>query len=159
MDRTAGQRLGELHRDRGVLLAATGRRERMDRAALRMLDALVMSTDGSATSDVIPDDLAGAWGDGGKWVGAMVRTLAQDGLMHRLGYVASCRPSRHGCPVGVWAVADRYAVDRRRELRALLAAMDAAKNDAGESVTADSPAVDWTANPTQNGESSDGPTD
>ena len=158
MERTDGQRLGELLRDRGVLLAATGRRERMARAALRLLDVLVMRPDGAVTSDDIADDLADAWGDGGKWVGSCVLALAREGLIVEVGCVRSARPSRHRGRVTLWGMGDRDAVDRRRgELRAMLTALDAARNDAGESVAADPPAVDSTAD-TPKGDRCDGPT-
>ncbi len=141
MERTDGQRLGELLRDRGVLLAATGRRERMDRAALRLLDVLVMRPDGAVTSDEIPDDLADAWGDGGRWVGACVLALAREGLIVEIGSTRSARPSRHRGRVTLWGIGDRDAVDRRRrELRAILTALDDLKKESGEAAGTATPA-------------------
>ena len=143
MERTDGKRLGELRRDAGVLLAATWKRERMDRAALRLLDVLVMRPDGAVTSDDIPDDLADAWGDGGRWVGACVLAMAREGLIVECGSTRSARPSRHRGRVLLWSMGDRAAVDlRRRELRVMLTALDAARNETGDTADTASPAIE-----------------
>ena len=143
MEPTDGKRLGELLRDRGVMIAATGKRERMDRAAMRLLDVLVMRPDGAVTSDDIADDLADAWGDGGKWVGSCVLALARQGLIVEIGTARSARPSRHRGRVTLWGIGDRDAVDRRRrELRAMLAALDDLNKNTGEAAATASPAIE-----------------
>lgn len=99
--------------------------------------------DGAVTSDDIADDLADAWGDGGKWVGSCVLALARDGLIVEIGTARSARPSRHRGRVTLWGIGDRDAVDRRRrELRAMLAALDDLNKNTGEAAATASPAIE-----------------
>ena len=157
MDRIEGARRGELARARGVSLAAIGRRTRMDRAALRLLDVLVMRPDAAVTSDDIADDLADAWGDGGKWVGSCVLALARDGLIIDIGSARSARPSRHRGRVTLWGIGDRDAVDRRRrELRAILTALDDLKKETGEAAGTATPANQIPSTATPKGNESNG---
>lgn len=160
MERVDGKRLGELARDAGIARAASGRQVRLMRDELAFIDSLFRLPDGATTDDSVTD-LALPFADGGRWRGSIPMGLARDGLIHRIGWVASCRLSRHRGPVSLWAVANRDALEHRATtLRAILTALDTLEKDAGESVAADPPAVNnSTDNPEQNGDSNHGPSD
>ena len=145
MDRTEGARLGEIGRDAGLLRAVTGRSFRLMRDELAFIEALFRNPEGTSTDDSVTD-LAIAFGDGGRWRGSVPLGLAREGLIHRVGWVASCRPSRHRGPVSVWAVADRDALElRARALRTMLEMVDRAlgwtpENKTGEAAGTATPA-------------------
>jgi hypothetical protein len=80
-----------------------------------------------------PDRKESAYPDGGKWVGALVRGLADGGLIRavrdragRRCVLTSRRKSRHSGTVGLWALTDPTAAVGRVEARtAQLAALPA----------------------------------
>jgi hypothetical protein len=114
---------GERRRDLGTALATANRWERSLAGELVFLDALA-SPGATATTDVIPDNLAAAYGDGGKWVGGIALRLLKTGLIHEVDQTRSARPSRHRGRLGVYAIADRAKAEQRRaELRGLIAAL------------------------------------
>ena len=139
-----GLSLGEIRRDAGLLRAVTGRRFRLMRDELAFIDALLRHPDGASTDDSVAD-LAKPFGDGGRWRGSVPLGLARDGLIHRVGWVASCRPSRHRGPVSLWAVRNRDALERRAmALQTMLAAfyalLTAPENKTGDTADTASPA-------------------
>jgi hypothetical protein len=47
-----------------------------------------------------------------KLFGVVPRELAGAGIIRRVGYTPTCRPTAHGRPVAVWALADRAAAEK-----------------------------------------------
>ncbi len=117
---------GERRRDRGALLAYRRHRLPALRAELVLLDALA-APGATATTDAIPDDLAAAYSDGGRWVGALVLRLLAARIIREVGTARSARPPRHRGRIGVYAVADPGAYQARR------AALPALIETAGQS--------------------------
>lgn len=118
---------GRDRRDAGLARASTPRHRRLMIATgqLALLDAIATSPDGTGTTDDIADDAGTAFADGGRWRGAITHGLARLGLIERIDYTASYRPSRHGSTIGVWRLAaDARQVDAHRgRLRLLVAAL------------------------------------
>jgi hypothetical protein len=44
-----------------------------------------------------------------RWRGPVPGALARAGIIRRIGFTASCRPSRHASAIAVWELADRDA--------------------------------------------------
>ena len=99
---------GAKRRDAGMAMAASAKPNRVTLGRLAMLDALLRCPDHVGTIDdgTAESELRSAYEDAGKWGGMIVRSLAQDGLIERVGYVESRRPSRHCGPVGRWRLVD-----------------------------------------------------
>ena len=99
---------GAKRRDAGMAKAAVAKPSRVALGRLAMLDALLRCPGyvGSIDDATAETELRTAYGDAGKWRGSVVRSLAKDGLIVRVGYVESRRPSRHCAPVGRWRLVD-----------------------------------------------------
>ena len=99
---------GAKRRDAGMAIAAAAKPDRVVLGRLALLDALLRCPGYVGTIDdgTAEAELRAAYGDAGKWRGSVVRSLAQDGLIVRVGYVESRRPSRHCGPVGRWRLVD-----------------------------------------------------
>lgn len=91
-----------------------------------LLTALLNSPDGTTTVDAAtsPEALTAAYIGGGKWVGMVIRSLADRGCIRPVCDLAgrrcvrtSTRPSRHSGHVSLWRLADRGEALRR--LRAI----------------------------------------
>src|SRR4051812_48956918 len=122
-DLAAGRLEGEQGRDLGTALATVNRWERSLAGELAFLYALA-TPGATATTDVIPDDLAAAYGDGGKWGGGDPLRLPRVGIIREVQPVRTIRPSRHASKIGQYALADPAKADARRaELRRLLNAL------------------------------------
>ena len=95
-------------RDAGMAIAASAKPNRVTLGRLAMLDALLRCPGHVGTIDdgTAETELRTAYKDAGKWRGSVVRTLAKDGWIERVGYVESRRPSRHCAPVGRWRLVD-----------------------------------------------------
>ena len=95
-------------RDAGMAIAAVAKPNRVTLGRLALLDALLRCPGHVGTIDdgTAETELRTAYEDAGKWRGSVVRTLAKDGLIERVGYVESRRPSRHCAPVGRWRLVD-----------------------------------------------------
>ncbi|GIW97054.1 MAG: hypothetical protein KatS3mg111_0387 [Pirellulaceae bacterium] len=109
------QAAGEHGRDVGMLRAATGRGELIQRGQVAMLDALFASADGTATIDDATADLAVPYGDGGHWRGTVTRALAAAGIIAPAGVARSLRPSRHRGYITRWRLIDRRAAMALRD--------------------------------------------
>ena len=106
------------------------RRYRLERDFLAALSA---APDGIATVDdaTDPEALAAAYVDSGKWVGPVIRELADQGIIRpvrdatgRRCVKTSTRRSRKSGHVTFWFLNDKNAETRRREaLDALLATL------------------------------------
>jgi hypothetical protein len=106
------------------------RRYRLERD---FLAALAAATDGIATIDDATEKeaLASAYSDSGKWVGPVIRELADQGIIQpvrdttgRRCVKTSTRRSRKSGHVTFWLLTDRNAEARRRAaLNTLLAAL------------------------------------
>lgn len=117
-DKAQGKAEGKLHRD---AMTATVREFRQLETAefqARFLRRIINSPDGVAAADDVPNDLRKKYRRGA-YVGAAIVGLLNAKIIKAVGRRASARPSRHGCEVKVFAIADR----RRAELK--LAALDA----------------------------------
>ena len=148
MERTDGARLGAQLRDAGVYRATTGRRHLLLRDELAFVEALLRNPAGASTDDAVTD-LAQTFDDGGRWRGSIPLGLAREKIIHRVGWVQSCRPSRHRGTVSLWAATDISKVERRRlELRAMLTALDNLKKETGEAAGTASPAIETESPPT-----------
>lgn len=100
---------GETARDLGMAIAANDQPDRVVLGRLALLDALLASDGGTGTIDDATSEaeLAGEFGCGGQWRGSVTRSLASSGLIERIGYRPSNRPSRHRAPIAVWRLRDR----------------------------------------------------
>ena len=119
-----GRREGELLKERGMNIAATGRDLQIfahEAAFLRVL--LRRGDDDFATLDDV-GDIAEKFRDGGKWRGSVPKRLANLGIINAVGVVKSTRPSRHRGFVTLWQLRDRTKTEARLQyLDRLLAAM------------------------------------
>lgn len=86
---------------------ADGKAAMVDAAKLAMIDALLRSSNGTATIDEATDDLWAKFLDGGKWRGTVTRSLAMARIIRKDSVVKSERPSRHGGYVTRWQLIDR----------------------------------------------------
>ena len=123
-DMDQGRQEGERRRDEGMARAARRKRRLIWRAQLRLLDAIMRSSDRTASTDDAVGDLEKKYVDGGKWRGSVPLGLARRALIRKVGVVPSVRPARHAGLVTVWKqAADDDAIERYRcHLRRLLAA-------------------------------------
>jgi hypothetical protein len=122
---------GERRRDVGMALAAARRPDKVSLGRLAMVRALLSAPDGIATIDDAtgPEELAAEFDDGGKWRGAVTRSLVNDGLAVIVGTTRSRRPSRHRGYVAELRLLDRSkAVDYLRRMSAALALYNATPN-------------------------------
>lgn len=130
MDEQASRDLiaeGECRRESGMELAASRRPDRVTFGRWAMVNALLLSPDGTATIDAAtpPDELATGFPDGGKWRGSVTRSLVADGLAEIVGTAKSIRPSRHRGYVAVLKLSDRESAKAYiRRLSAALAASE-----------------------------------
>lgn len=114
---------------------------------LAMLERMLQTGRPITVCDVLRD-LSAIWDDGGKWVGPAIRQLSADGLVSCRGVTYSRRPSRHGCPVHSWALANPQAAKRRAEqLRRSLQLSPPKRKDDPSTVNPDEPSRIKTANP------------
>lgn len=119
---------GGLLRDAGILRASEKKTNRepagLLRAEWRFLDVLLLN--GSASSDDAADDLDAKHDDGGHWLGGIFLRLSRGGLIVEVGSVWSCRPIRHRGKLTLWGVANREAVELRRQIvKAMLDGLNA----------------------------------
>jgi len=143
IERAEAVERGAMMRDAGILRASEKKQNRdsagLLRAEQRFLDVLLMN--GSASSDDAADDLNAKHEDGGHWLGGIFLRLSRCGLIVESGSARSCRPIRHRGKLTLWSIGQREAVERRRrDVAAMLDALEASRNDAGESAVTDSPA-------------------
>jgi hypothetical protein len=118
---------GECRRESGMELAAARRPDRVTSGRWAMVNALLLSPDGTATIDAAtsPDELATEFPDGGKWRGAVVLSLLRDGMAEVVGTVRSIRPSRHRGYVSLLRLTDREsALHYVRRMTAAFAASE-----------------------------------
>lgn len=62
---------------------------------------------GEATADDVRDAVGLPSGIDPVCLGAVPVALARAGIIRRVGYVPTCRPTAHARPVSVWALTDR----------------------------------------------------
>lgn len=137
-----GAAAGAVRRDAGIVLAEQNRERLVCRGTLALVEALLASPDGTATTDAATSDIDATYADGGRWRGGIPKRLAADRFIERAGVVSSCRPARHAGYTTVWRIRDRRGLEARRDsLRARLAAIEyPPTKTTGETVAADSPA-------------------
>jgi len=117
---------GRRRKDRGMAAALVGKCLMVTQGQLAMLDALLRSPNGTASIDDATTDLTKKFPDCGHWRGSVPKLLAKRGIIERDGYVTSCRPSRHACPVTRWRLIDRAKAGvLAHELRNALAELEA----------------------------------
>lgn len=124
---------GERRRDAGMALAARRRRRLVVVGRLDFLDAVRAAPARTATTDDIAEaDPFAAYADGGKWRGTIVKSLARDGIIRRVGYRHSTCAARHAGLVAEWqaAVSDAELNAHRTRLRRQLDALIAAESPA-----------------------------
>ena len=132
MTHSDGVALGAALRDAGIDLATRRREWMVRRGELALLDALLVSPDGTATTDDATSDIGATYEDGGHWRGSVPRRLAADRIIEDAGAVRSCRPARHRGYVTRWRLRDRTAAESRRaEVRTWLAAHPVAMTQQG----------------------------
>jgi hypothetical protein len=151
LERAEAVERGGLLRDAGILRANEKKQNRdtagLLRAEWRFLDVLL--TNGSASSDDAADDLDAKHDDGGHWLGGIFLRLVRAGLIVEVGSVRSCRPARHRGKLTLWGIANREAVERRRrDVRAMLDALELSQNGTGSTGATAEPAVNSTTQPT-----------
>lgn len=98
---------GERRKAAGISLAAGCREDLIAAGKLAMLDALLSSPDGTATIDDATADLSEQFADGGRWRGAVTRSLAMRRIITPDSVTKSDRPSRHRGYVTRWQLRDR----------------------------------------------------
>ncbi len=93
-------------------------RFRIAAGQLAMLEEMLKSPDVPITIDAVTDDLHGAFPDGGKWRGQIVKGLHDDGVILGVDVVKSTRPPRHSGYIGKWRLHDQKKAKKlRRDLR------------------------------------------
>ncbi|MBM3996305.1 MAG: hypothetical protein FJ303_19455 [Planctomycetes bacterium] len=124
MNHTEAIERGELRKAAG--LARAGNRTALVWATqLAFLSALIVAPDQTATLDDAVTDLGETFAAGGKWRGAAVRQLAEQGLIVRAAVELSIRPDRHRGYLTRWRAIDATAIAAKiAELRRLLAALE-----------------------------------
>lgn len=127
---------GEAAKVRGMQVAAARRGDRIAAGKVALIEALLRSPDGTATTDDAVDDPAAKWPDGGRWRGSVALSLAAAGIIAADGVVRSVRPSRHRGYLTRWRLLDRAAAE---QLATRLRAMLAAANETGSTVAAAEP--------------------
>lgn len=151
---SGGRELGEKRAERGIKRAAFSDELQIRRDTLRFLDSLLASPTGCATTADTVNDLAGKFGDGGKWRSSVPKRLKAEGLIASESVAKSCRVARHAGYLTEWRLIDRSAAERyRSELWVTL------QKVAGESTAIDSPALNLAVNSQSTGKKDHGPTD
>lgn len=107
IDREQLQAVGERRKANGIALAAGCKEDLIAAGKLAMLDALLSSPDGTATIDDATADLSHQFADGGRWRGAVTRSLAMRRIITPQCVDKSDRPSRHRGYVTRWRLRDR----------------------------------------------------
>lgn len=116
------QSKGRRRKDRGMTAALVGKCILVTQGQLALLEAIQRSPIGTASIDDATTDLSKKFPDCGYWRGSVPKLLAKWGIIERDGYVTSCRPSRHACPVTRWRLIDRAKAEAlAQELREALA--------------------------------------
>ena len=107
-DRRAERSEGERRKaDAHDRLAAP--RDRLIRRARRALIIRLLDV-GIATADDVADGIGPGDPDiDPRWLGTVPGPLATAGVIRRIDYAQSSRPSRHASVIGVWELADRDA--------------------------------------------------
>ena len=96
---------GVTRRDAAHALLADRRAVYVRRGQRALLTALlVMDT---ATADEVRDAVDLPRGMDPVCLGAVPSALARAGIIRRVGYTPTCRPTAHARPVSVWTLADR----------------------------------------------------
>jgi hypothetical protein len=105
-DRQAGQGEGESRKEAAHALLEAHRDVLIRRARRALLSQLLGA--GTATADDVVDRI-GPTGNGidPRWLGTVPRPLALAGIIRRIGYTKSARPTRHASVLSVWELADR----------------------------------------------------
>lgn len=103
---------GERRRDVGMDRAAHRKKRLIWRGQLRLLRAILSNPARTATTDDACRDRGAEFDDGGKWRGSVPLALARRGLIQRVGFTTSSRPSRHAGYVAIWRADDDDAVRR-----------------------------------------------
>lgn len=98
---------GERRKADGIALAAGCKEDLIAAGKLAMLDALLSSPDGTASIDDATADLSAQFKDGGRWRGAVTRSLAMRRIIAVDSVIKSDRPSRHRGYVTRWQLRDR----------------------------------------------------
>jgi len=98
---------GERRKANGISLATGCKEDLIAAGKLAMLDALLSSPDGTATIDDATADLSAQFKDGGRWRGAVTRSLAMRRIIAADSVIKSDRPSRHRGYVTRWQLRDR----------------------------------------------------
>jgi hypothetical protein len=135
--------IGERRRDRGIERASFDHTRQILEGRIALIDVLLASPDGTATTDATVANLAAKHSDGGRWRGAITSGLARQRIIVADGVERSCRPARHAGYLTRWRLLDHSAaVARRSADAAALAAMDAPPNATGPAAATASPAGD-----------------
>ena len=131
LEKSEAVKRGGLLRDAGVL-KANEKKEHRDLIGLLWAELLFLMTlllKGSASSDDAADDIDKKHDDGGHWLGGIFLRLSRQKLIVEVGSVRSCRPSRHRGKLTLWGIANRDAVEQRRQVvKAMLDGLNASRN-------------------------------
>jgi hypothetical protein len=103
-------RFGERLKADALTLVADRRAVYVRRGQRALLTALLAV--GQATADDVRDALDLPPGIDPVCLGAVPLALARAGIIRRVGYSPTCRPTAHARPVSVWTLADRAAAMR-----------------------------------------------
>ena len=116
----------------GIDVQITEDADRRRALQLALLEALLRSPTGLATTDDTLRDLSVPIPGGGKWMGPAVIELGQDGLIQSVGAVNSRRKTRNGSLIHIWKGLNLAAVTRQvKRLRSYFD-LDSTIGSAGE---------------------------
>jgi hypothetical protein len=101
----AGELEGEARKREALALLADRRRALIRRASRELLEHLLLTA--TATADDLRELVPLPDGINPKVFGAVFAGLAEEKLIHQIGFEQSRRPLAHRRPVGVWHLADR----------------------------------------------------
>lgn len=142
--------LGEVRARRGIKRGAFQHEPEIRRDMLRFLDALLVSSTGTATLDDATDDLHGKFGDGGRWRGAIPKRLRALGIIVADVVTRSSRIARNAGYLSIWKLVDRATATRYREELVAMGAGQFEKETGGTADTV-SPANEFPPTVTKEG--------
>ena len=109
-----GRERGQKRAERGIKEASYLQEPQIRRDTLQMLDALLASPTGCATTDDAVVNLKAKHDDGGRWRASIPKRLLAEGLIVAERVIKSARPARHAGYLTEWRLIDRIGAETKR---------------------------------------------
>lgn len=108
--RGRGRAEGEHRKDAALDLLASHRERYVIEGRRALLRAAM--TNGTASADDVRDCVELPPGIDPKCFGSVPGSLAKAGIIERVGFATTCRPTAHARPVSVWRICDRAKAEQ-----------------------------------------------